>query len=58
MVVIMICTYWLPFCLIYTPHIGKAERSDILALFAFTSLKFIHLAKSFIAPAIHRFINR
>ena len=36
---------------------NKAERSNILALFALRRLKFMYLATSFIAPAIHPFIN-
>jgi hypothetical protein len=37
---------------------GILERSDILVLFTLTRLQFLYLAKSFIAPAIHLFINR
>jgi len=37
---------------------GKAKRSNILALFTLTGLKMMYLAKRFIAPAIHLFINR
>jgi len=54
----MIWTYWWSFWQIETWPCGKAERSNILALFALTQLKFICLAKCFIAPARHLFINR
>jgi len=54
---IMIWAYWLSFCQIETLHFGKAERSNFLALFALTWLKFKYLVKSFIVPAIHPFIK-
>jgi len=57
-VCIMIWTYGKSFCQIKTWPCGKAERSNILALFAHTWPKFMFLAKSFIVPAIHLFINR
>jgi len=57
-VFIMIWAYWLSFWQIETLPFGKAERSNILALFALPWLKFIYLAKTFIAPAIHLLIYR
>jgi len=57
-IVIMIWTYWLSFCQIKTRPCGKAERSNILAMFALTQLKFTYHSKRFIAPAIHMSINR
>jgi hypothetical protein len=38
--------------------VGKAKHSNILVLVAFTEIKFICLAKSFIAPAIYLIINQ
>jgi len=54
----MIWTCWLSFWQIETRPCGKAEPSNILALFALTWLKFIYPAKRFIVRAIHLFINR
>ena len=58
MVSIIIGIYRKYFWQIETWPGGKAERSDILAMFALTRPKFMYLDKSFIAPAIHLFINR
>jgi len=55
---IMIWTYWLCFWQIVSQPCGKAECSNILALFALKLLIFIYLATRFIAPAIHLFMNR
>jgi len=44
--------------LIETWPCGIAELCNILALFTLTQLKFMYLAKSFIAPAIHLLFNR
>jgi len=57
-VFIMIWTYWLSFWQIESQPCGKAERSNIQALIALTGLIFIYLAKRFIAPGQHLFINR
>jgi len=57
-VFIIIWTYWLSFWQIESWPCGKAERSNILALIALARLKFTYLAKRFIPPAIHLFINR
>jgi hypothetical protein len=57
-VFIMISTYWMSFWLIETWPCGKTEHSNILALFVLTQQNFMYLTKSFIAPAIHLFINR
>jgi len=57
-VFIMIWTHWMSFSQIKTLPYGKPERSNILARFAPTWLEFIYLAKRFIAPAIHLFINQ
>jgi len=57
-VFIMIWTYWWSFCRIETLPFGKAEHSNIIALFALTWLNFIYVAKQIIVPAIHLFINR
>jgi len=46
-----------PFWLIETWPCGKAEPSNIFALFAFILLKFIYVAKWFIARTILTFIN-
>jgi len=56
-VFIMIRTYRYSFWQIETWPSGKAEHSNILALFALTQLKFMYLAKSIIVPTIHLFIN-
>ena len=56
-VFIMIWTYLSSFWQIETWPWGKAKSSNIVTLFALTRLKFIYLAKSFIAPAIHLSIN-
>jgi len=42
----------------WTQRCGKAECSNMLGLFALIPWKFIYLAKRFIEPAIHLFINR
>jgi len=57
-VFIMIWTYWSSFWHAENWPCGKAEYSNILALFTLTQLTFMYLAKSFIAPAIYLFINR
>jgi len=57
-VFIMIWTYWLSFFQIDTRPCGNAVRSNILALFTLILLKFIYLAKKYIVPAIHLFINQ
>ena len=57
-VVIMIWTSLLSVWEIKTLPFGKAERSNILALFTLTWLKFIYLAKRFIVPTIDICINR
>jgi len=54
---IMFWTYWQSFWHIETEPSGKAEHSNILALFALTWLKSLLLAKKFFAPAIHLCIN-
>jgi len=56
-VFVTIWTYWLSSWQIVTRPYGKAERSNILALFTLKLLKFIYLAKRFIMPAIHLFMN-
>jgi len=56
-VFIMGWNYWLSFWKIKTRPCAKAEHSNILALFALTRLTVIYLAKRFIAPGIHLFIN-
>jgi len=56
-VFIMIWISWLPFWLIDTWPWGAAKPSTIIALFPLIQLKFIYLAKWFIAPAIHLVIN-
>jgi len=56
-VFIMIWTYCLSLLQIETWPCGKANRSNIVALFVLTWLKFMYLTKSSIAPAIHLFIN-
>ena len=56
-VFIMFWTYSLSSWQIETWPCGKAEPRNILALFALILLKFIYLAKTIIAPAIHLFIN-
>jgi len=55
---IMIWSYWLSFLQIETQPCGKAECRHILALFTLKLLKFIYLAKRFIAPAIHLCMNQ
>ena len=57
-VFIIIWTHRLRFWQMETRRCGKAERSIILALLALKLQNFIYLAKRFIAPAIHLFINR
>jgi len=57
-VFIMIWTYWKSFCQIKTWPCDKAECSNIVAMFTHTLLTFVSLAKSFIMPAIHLFLNR
>jgi len=53
----MIWTYWLSIWQIETRPCGNAVCSNILELFTLILLKFIYLAKRYIAPAIHLFIN-
>ena len=54
----MIWTYSLPFRLVGTRPFGKAEPSNIVAQVALILLKVIYLAKWFILPIIHLFINQ
>jgi len=42
---IIIWTYWLPFCLIETHPFGKAKPSNLRALVALILMKYIHLGK-------------
>ena len=55
---ILIWTYWLSFRRIETGPFGKAEPRNVLALVAPIILKFIHLAKWFILPAMLLLINQ
>jgi len=57
-VFIMIWTYWYSVWLIEAWPCAKARRSNFLALFALTRLKFMYLAKTFIAPSMHLFNNQ
>jgi hypothetical protein len=45
------------FCQIMTRPCGKAKCGNIVALFPLIRLKMIYLARGFIVPAIHLFIN-
>jgi len=59
-VIIVFITIWTSWFLHWqneTRPCGKADRSNILALFALTRLKYIYLAKRFIVPAIDWFLN-